>query len=282
MFRFRFAIVAIVKDEGASIFEWMAHHAALGCDRFILYDNGSTDGTRSEVRAFTGRARVELIEWPMAFGQLPAYRDAITRFGAVCDWMAFIDADEFLMPLRGERLLRILADFREQAGLAVPWAVFGSSGYDRRPVGLVLETYLKRAEDSFPINAHVKCIVQPGRVDANPISPHLFLARTGAVVLEDGTPVAPEGYGLLPAPIVPARLRINHYVVKSREDYELKAARGLAIQTDARDDFHFSVHDRNEVTDDSALSFVPAIRAAIARRRSPGVRRWWAWGRNKG
>lgn len=261
------AIVAIVKNEAHLIFEWLAHHAAIGVDRFILYDNRSTDGTRDEIRAFPDQGRITLIDWPMAFGQMPAYRDAHRRFGRRLGWMAFIDADEFLIPLQGETLPGILAGFEAEDGLAVPWTLFGSGGHDRRPHGLVLENFTRRAPFDFEVNRHIKCIMRPEGIDDFTASPHIFVARHNRIVREDGLSV--DGKSLLPAPIEPRRLRLHHYVVQSRQDFEIKRSRGLCHPSQPRDEAFFDLHDRNEVEDLTALPFAAAVRAFQARRRPP-------------
>ena len=267
MSRIRLAVVAIVKDEAPAMFEWMAHHAALGVEQFYIYDNGSTDGTRAEIEAHPGPARWKIIDWPMLHGQFPAYSDALARFGRGCDWMAFLDADEFVIPLKGERLLDILGDYKAHAGLAAPWAVYGSAGHDRRPQGLVIENYQQRAPLDVETNGFLKCFVQPSRIALKVTTPHIFMSRDGsAIVLDDGTPVDPATGGFLRPPHIPSRLRINHYVVKSREDFEVKARRGLVTPSDARDHYFFDAHDRNDEHDETALSFAPAIRETMARR----------------
>lgn len=274
MSRYRLAVVAIVKDEAPAMFEWMAHHAALGVEQFFIYDNGSTDGTRAEIEAHPGPARAKIIDWPMQHGQFPAYSDALTRFGARCDWMAFIDADEFVVPLKGERLLDLLGDYSAHAGLAAPWAVYGSAGHDRRPEGLVVENYQRRAPLDVEMNGFLKCFVQPSRIALKVTTPHIFRTRDGSsIVLDDFTPVDPDTGGFLRPPHRPSRLRINHYVVKSREDFEVKTRRGLVTPSDARDHYFFDAHDRNDEADDVALRFVPAIRDTMARRgqKKPGL-----------
>ncbi len=42
---FDVVIVCIVKDEADYLEEWLAYHVALGVDHFVIYDNGSTDGS---------------------------------------------------------------------------------------------------------------------------------------------------------------------------------------------------------------------------------------------
>jgi glycosyltransferase involved in cell wall biosynthesis len=268
------AAVIIVKNEANTIYEWLAHHAAIGVDRFIIYDNSSTDGTRDQIRAFPEQRHIRVIDWPMTFGQMPAYQDAISRFGPSCGWMAFIDADEFLIPLKGENLPAILADFADRDGLAVPWTVFGSNGHVARPGGLVLESFTRRAPDDFIVNRHTKCIMRPSRIAYVTTSPHIFIPKTlGALVREDGTAVDQDS-SLLPEPFVPQRLRLHHYVVQSRADFALKQSRGLANPSQPRDEGFFDLHDRNEIEDEAALPFALAIRAYVARHRPAGSRRF--------
>ena len=103
-----------------------------------------------------------------------------------------------------------------------------------------------------------------------------------------------DGSGVVDAPGLPrglsARtvwepLRINHYVVKSWEEfYWRKRPRGRATRWDRpRDAAFFAAHDRNEVTDPAPAWLVRAaeeedrrIEAALRRGRSPGLAAWQA------
>ena len=279
--RRRIALVVIVKNEAHAIFEWLAHHAAIGVDHFIVYDNRSTDATRDEIRAFPDPRRVTLIDWPMTFGQMPAYRDAHRRFGRRFGWMGFIDADEFLIPLQSESLPAILADFENEDGLAVPWTLFGSAGHGPRPHGLVMENYTRRAPLDFGVNRHIKCLMRTDRLADFTSSPHIFVSARNRIVREDG--LSMDGKSLLPEPIVPRRLRLHHYVVQSREDYAAKQARGVCHPSQPRAETFFAYHDRNEEEDLTALPFAAAVRATMARRRPPRPARFarflWAFRR---
>lgn len=268
----KIALVLIVKNEAHVIYEWLAHHAGIGVDHFLIYENGSTDGTVAEIRAFPEQRRITLIDWPMTFGQMPAYADAIKRFGRRFRWMGFIDADEFLIPLKDESLADILASFRDHAGLAVPWSLFGSNGHDRRPPGLVLENYTRRAPHSFVINRHVKCLMQPARIAYLTASPHIFIPKEGwRIVREDGAPVD-HSNSSLDEDFQGDRLRLHHYVVQSREDFEIKRARGLVNPSQPRDEAFRDLHDRNEEEDLSALRYASRVKAWLQRRLPPRAR----------
>jgi hypothetical protein len=59
--------------------------------------------------------------------------------------MAFIDLDEFLFPATVPALAGALAGYEDCAGVSVPWFMFGFSGHDTPPSGLVIENYTERA-----------------------------------------------------------------------------------------------------------------------------------------
>ncbi len=42
-FKHEFAIAAIVKNEGRYLREWIEFHRLVGCTKFYIYDNNSTD-----------------------------------------------------------------------------------------------------------------------------------------------------------------------------------------------------------------------------------------------
>lgn len=70
----------------------------------------------------------------------------LSKFGPSYDWMALLDADEYLVlqPKSGASTLQgFLAAFAKAGGLVVNWRVFGSSGFTQRPQGSILGNYLR-------------------------------------------------------------------------------------------------------------------------------------------
>ena len=70
------------------------------------------------------------------------------------------------------------------------------------------------------------------------------------------------------------RLRINHYAVRSRQEFGEKLARHAASDlaadgTSRLQRGYFAYHDRNEVDDPILASYVPRVCERIAARRSP-------------
>ena len=99
------AVCLIARDEERDIGEWLAFQFAVGFDAVIVYDNASTDRTPDIVRAFgrhfTTCGFKELAQRTDPLTQHAAYNDCLSRFGSEFDWIAFLDADELLVPRQG-------------------------------------------------------------------------------------------------------------------------------------------------------------------------------------
>src|SRR6266511_2335691 len=104
----KIAICAIFKDEAPYLLEWLAFHKMIGVDLFVLYDNGSTDGGADLIRGSSFARNATLIEWSDRPGQLSAYRHSHEYHAGDFTWAAFIDLDEFIMPVGGSSIREIL------------------------------------------------------------------------------------------------------------------------------------------------------------------------------
>ena len=98
LFLYDLAVVAIFKDEGRYLKEWLDYHLLAGVDHFYLYNNYSSDDYKEILAPYVEKNLVTLTEWPGKFMMYPAYEDAIEKFRFDCRYMAFIDLDEFIFP----------------------------------------------------------------------------------------------------------------------------------------------------------------------------------------
>jgi hypothetical protein len=276
----RLAIGAIVRNEGPYLLEWIAFHRVLGVERFFVADNGSTDEGPEILAGLDALGLVRLLPFPGrpdGGPQLPAYAAILRRHGGEADWIAFIDADEFLLPAAGLASLPALlagpcADPLVGA-VAVNWALYGSAGLLRTAPAPVIERFDRRAEQGRLANHHFKSVVRTAAGPAVGETPHAFrLLAPYRMVHADGSPVRPHPLGLsgLSAGVVWEPLRLNHYAVKSREEFlTRKLPRGRATTPGLRDPDYFRQHDWNDVRDPPD----PALRAAAKRemRRLAGL-----------
>ncbi len=250
------AVCAVMKDEAWLVRDWIAYHLAVGFDCCIIYDNASSDGAAEMARAAGRGADVRVVEWPRSdhHYQVAAIADAAARFAAEFDWIAFIDADEFVFSPTGEAIPEVLSRYAGQSAVVLNWAMFGSSGHVERPSGLVIENYLHRAPDHFGPNAHCKTIARPSTV-GEVYNSH-FMSIAGPVVNVLSEPPGWQNPGVT-VQIVLSPLRVNHYFTRSLVDWDLKIRRGYPDGLRKADEF--AAYDRNEVRDEGMLRHLPAV-----------------------
>ena len=214
------ALCAIARDEGPHLREWVLHHLAVGFEHIIVYDNGSREPVRQTLADFVAVGLVTVLDFPSRQKpQLSAYFHCLKNFRRASRWLAFVDIDEFILPLVTRDIRDFLPRYEQYAALAVHWMLFGSCGHLGRPASSVVRAYTH----SLGLDPHIKCIVQPEKT-IKPLSPHHFAHAEGSVcVNEDAIPV----FGALSYPVA-GKIRINHYYYKSQQDFEEKMARGFA------------------------------------------------------
>jgi hypothetical protein len=267
------SICAVYRDEAPYIREWVEFHRLVGVERFFLYDNLSSDDHRDVLAPYVEDGVVTVRDWPWWPAQIQSYDDCLKRHATDSRWIAFIDLDEFLFSPTGTPLPDVLREFEEFPGVGVNWAVFGSSGHRTRPPGLVIESYLRRT-DAPGINRHIKSIVNPGRVRAFCL-PHFFMYDHGLAVDERRRPITGPPYSQTDE-VSFERLRVNHYTVKSDEEFRMKLARGPADSSiPKRDRYNETQLARiagqyNDVEDRSILVHLTALKEALARREPAG------------
>lgn len=265
------AICAIVKDEGPYLLEWIAHHRLVGVQHFVLFDNGSTDGTTALLSGLARAGIVDHVPWPdipNVAAQRPAYIAGLARLADRCRWVAFIDADEFLNPICGRNIQSIMADYDQAAGLVIPWRLFGSNGRQQHENDLVINRFTRRAADDHALNRSVKTIVQ-ARLVARP-DIHAPSITGGSLIDEHGRVAGSQGHPSHHAVPDAGKLVINHYFTKSREEWTRKRTRGQATEpvdssARLRPDDHFATHDINDVEDRSLAAQAGRVREEMER-----------------
>ena len=219
--------MAVAKNGGRYLREWLEFQRLMGAEQVYLYDNGSTDDSAEIVAPFVREGFVTLIPWATfddeVSPQRHAYAHALCNFGPDFCWMAFIDLDEFVFPVEAPDLISVLRGYEDCSSVCVPWFMFGFSGHETPVPGLVIENYTQRAPfPPPPRHAKLlkwKSIVQPAEVVAV-TSAHLFELASGLTGGFDERKAEVTADKATPPP--GDVLRVNHYYSRSREEFTAK------------------------------------------------------------
>jgi hypothetical protein len=230
----------MIKNEESYIKEWLEYHKLVGVDKFIIYDNNSTDNTKNILQAYIDSGIVDYIFYPKtqsdfenkrkkpeywAF-QAYAYNDAIKKYKNKSKWIGFIDIDEFIVPVIYNKIIDVINEIENDVspkkkfvGLAINWVMYGFSGHKEKPKGLVIENFTK----NDGIHHGYKSIVNPRTVIEYQVHAALHFFKI-EVVNEKGI----DAYECDVSKSGIDKIRINHYYTKSYEEYSEKVIKGRA------------------------------------------------------
>jgi glycosyltransferase involved in cell wall biosynthesis len=257
-------VCLIAKNEERAILEWLAYQRVVGFDNIIVYDNGSTDNTAKIVQhAASLEPSISYIPWPDQPGRRPqpsAYADALTRCST--EWIAFFDTDEFILLKRHETIGDYLSSLSpEISGVAVNWLVFGSNGNDKADDRLVIERFTSCAMPKHGKNLFCKTIVR--RNDVKEMFVHTAVLAKGSYADGAGNVIDLSPRSTKTGVVNHDVIQLNHYLLKSKEEFALKKSRGHASRAAEDiakihiiDDEFWISHDLNHREDRTILTFL--------------------------
>ena len=223
---FGIAIVAIFKGEDEYLREWIEFHRTVGVDHFFMYDNDDSAASRLILGPYIQDGSVSYIPFPdipesgirRQYGkdqfrklsmQNLAYGHCSRNYASKCTWLIKIDLDEFIYPLEPfHSLAEVFTAFEKPKiqGFSVQAMRFGPSGQLSRSNLTLIETYRKR--NSEP-DRNWKAVARGSAVST-------FFGYQGCHTYYY-RPVF--GAKHLPDTDTCDMVRINHYYIKSRDEY---------------------------------------------------------------
>lgn len=200
-------ICLIVKDEYPNYLdEWIYHHELLG--DISIYNNGYPIIVKSQ-------SNIEIIPIVGTIQQLNAYIDCCLKHPR--DYILFIDSDEFFIPEKPIKELEFIC--KNWGALAFNWQVYGSSGLKNHDDRSQKEKFVTKLPINHPLNRHVKTLVQGSNVK-DLLNPHY-------VTLNKGCYNRPITNGLSEEVNLSLGY-INHYFIRSEQEFQEKIQRGRA------------------------------------------------------
>ncbi|MEM9582370.1 MAG: glycosyltransferase family 2 protein [Pseudomonadota bacterium] len=275
----RYLILTCMKNEGPFILEWVAYHLSIGFDHILAYSNDCEDGTDrildrlEKLGHVTHRDNARLPHQRPAH-QVRAYRKARREECFISsDWVAVIDADEFINIHAGNRSIQALTAAAPDARcISLTWRLFGSSDQTFFEDGFLTEKLLRAAPAYCPSPMQAWGMKSMHRTDAVEL---IGCHRPKRVPDADWHALnwvngrgekMPEhyhngswrmtkhtaGYDLG---------QINHYALRTRENYLMKVARGRAYTPDMLGADYWHKMNRNEERDITIQPLLPEARA---------------------
>jgi hypothetical protein len=133
-YKYDVSAVLIFQNETFFLKEWIEYHKLIGVEHFYLFDNCSTDNPKDILKPYIDSGLVEYDYDPGVFdwnGYIPhqcqIYTKTIEKAANESKWLAIIDADEFIYPVKGKLLKNILKNYEEFGGVYLNHLAFGTS-----------------------------------------------------------------------------------------------------------------------------------------------------------
>jgi hypothetical protein len=259
------AMTAIFRDDAPYLKEWIEFHRLVGVQHFYMINNLSVDHYLEILQPYIDAGIVELINWPYEHVvcadwnriQCAAYEHVVKMVKGKVKWLAILDTDEFIFPVKSDNLADFLSRYEKYGGLAVNWQMFGTSFVSKIPDDkLLIEMLVLGLPEMEEVHKHVKSIVRPEFVAACE-NPHYMNYKKGYYqVNSDGVKFS----GPFSPYIQVDSIRINHYTL--RDEYYLHTVKLPRITKWGYDvkSYIESYNTFNQVYDDSILRFVPLLK----------------------
>lgn len=195
----------MVKDEDRFLKEWVAFHRTQGFSKFYIYDNGSKNPVSKILNKEIKEGIIDVTIWnDTKIGRhVRAMNHCLNRSDIKTVWLSLTDIDEFIY---GEKIkvIEFLKQVESFDSVKFTWRGFGSSLHNKRPDGLVIESYTLRGD--FEDLPGGKSIVKFGKVKSMK-DPHNPKGIKNQKLFRD-------------------KIYINHYVTRSKEDWLEKCKKG--------------------------------------------------------
>jgi hypothetical protein len=257
-----------MRNEAPFLLEWVAHLKALGVTDFLIFTNECDDGTdilldhladQGEVIHIRQDQTETSVQWQAlnAAWRHPLRKDV--------DWAMCIDCDEFIN-LRApfDTLVDLIDAVGDADAIALPWRFFGHSfhlAYDDVPV-IDRFSFAIPAQVTFPLvskffktlvriksGPFAKLGVHRPKTKTAPHHPPKWVSGSGTALpvgfaQNDKQLILPDGYA--------GRdwVQLNHYSLRSLEDFLVKRQRGLPNRTGKQiDALYWAERNFNTVQD---------------------------------
>lgn len=262
--KYNLSVCSVFRNEAPYLKEWIEYHRLIGVDHFYLYDNESNDWFWTILEPYIHSGIVTLKECHETHSSLPkdkeyrwvhtvqepAFKDAIQQSIEETKWLAIIDLDEFILPIRGNKITEILEYYEHAVGVTLDWHCYGSSYLEKLPSDkLMIEVLYRKFPDGHNLNkGHMKSIIKPEKFIDFTWIPHYCKYAEGLTSITIPQNIA----------------RINHYIMRSKENFLTKLENRERSVNHKYSEFEIDrlLNQANDVADEKCeiLKYAPELR----------------------
>lgn len=225
-------VCAIAKNEAPYLIEWVVYYRyVVGFDDIVIYQNDSTDRTADVLCSLEQQGLCRQIEWPTRHHPNPQYEAYAHALRYISGWVGYFDLDEFLVLKEHSSIQECIRSLPQADSISFNWLVFGSSHLETYAKELVTQrfTFCSQAEERA--NRNFKSIINSSKIKEP--AQHISIAKPGARYFHvDGTELyysdRPQRIQLEDrfAHLNHEPAQVNHYIVKSRQEFKCRVMRG--------------------------------------------------------
>ncbi|KAF8390585.1 hypothetical protein HHK36_025112 [Tetracentron sinense] len=168
--RYEMCVCTMVRNQAKFLREWVMYHARIGVQRWFIYDNDSDDAIDPVIESLDEENfNITRHIWPWIKTQEAGFAHCALRARGSCEWVGFIDVDEFLhLPgnLSLHDVLRNQSGSHRVGELRTSCHSFGPSGLKRVPSEGVTVGYTCRVS----VPERHKSIVRPEALNSSLIN----------------------------------------------------------------------------------------------------------------
>jgi hypothetical protein len=282
----RILAVLTVRNEGAFLLEWLAHHHAVGFTDFLVFSNDCVDGTDNMLDRLAGMGVLTHIRNPAPHPQGPQWAALKTASShplfAAADWAIALDIDEFVnIHVGAHRVSDLLAALPDATAIPLTWRMFGNAGvvpFTDAPIRHIF-THAAPAILHWPWRAslfktlfrvdgtYAKLGVhRPRNPDPTRLSGQRWFDGSGRqlpAAFRNGRIISPMGTDNFKL------AQLNHYALGAMQSYLVKCDRGRANRDASAFDMGYWI-ERNfsDVADTTVLALDPEIQPLIDQWKS--------------
>ena len=276
----RFLAILTLRNEGAFILDWLAHHRTIGFTDFLVFSNDCDDGTDVILDRLQEMGQITHCRNHGPYSQGPQWAalkaadDHPLRHKA--DWIMAFDIDEYVNIHTGDgTLAALLAALPDATAIPMTWRLFGNGGivhFEDRPIpqiftraapavmgwpwrAAMFKTLFRNDKSYGKLGVH-----RPRQPDAARMASQRWFDGSGRELPEIYrrnrifSAFGQDNYRLV---------QVNHYALGAMESYVLKCDRGRANRDAAAFDLSYWVERNFVKTEDRSLADKAGLSAGL-------------------